>query len=63
MIAPARCPAVASANLHLLRVVRTEMDDPGVAFASATQAEQAGEAPILLRVDTDAGHGSGQPVG
>ncbi len=31
-------------------------------FAAALQAAQAGEAPILLRVDTEAGHGTGKPV-
>jgi prolyl oligopeptidase len=32
-------------------------------FAAALQAAQAGEAPILVRIDTDAGHGVGKPVG
>ena len=32
-------------------------------FAAALQAAQAGEAPVLIRVDTDAGHGVGKPVG
>jgi prolyl oligopeptidase len=31
-------------------------------FAAALQAAQAGEAPIVIRVDTDAGHGLGKPV-
>ena len=31
-------------------------------FAAALQAAQAGDAPILIRVDTDAGHGMGKPV-
>jgi prolyl oligopeptidase len=31
-------------------------------FAAALQAAQAGDAPILVRVDTDAGHGVGKPV-
>ncbi len=31
-------------------------------FAAALQAAQAGEAPILIRIDTDAGHGAGKPV-
>ncbi|MDP9318919.1 MAG: prolyl oligopeptidase family serine peptidase, partial [Actinomycetota bacterium] len=31
-------------------------------FAAALQGAQAGEAPILIRVDTDAGHGLGKPV-
>jgi prolyl oligopeptidase len=31
-------------------------------FAAALQHAQAGEAPILLRVDTAAGHGAGKPV-
>ncbi|HYL39984.1 MAG TPA: prolyl oligopeptidase family serine peptidase, partial [Candidatus Binatus sp.] len=32
-------------------------------FAAALQAAQEGGAPILLRIDTDAGHGVGKPVG
>jgi len=32
-------------------------------FAATLQAAQEGDAPILLRVDTDAGHGAGKPVG
>ncbi len=31
-------------------------------FAAALQAAQAGDAPILIRVDTDAGHGLGKPI-
>jgi prolyl oligopeptidase len=31
-------------------------------FAAALQAAQAGDAPVLIRIDTDAGHGSGKPV-
>jgi prolyl oligopeptidase len=31
-------------------------------FAAALQAAQAGPAPILLRVETQAGHGAGKPV-
>ena len=31
-------------------------------FAAALQAAQAGDAPILIRVDADAGHGMGKPV-
>jgi prolyl oligopeptidase len=31
-------------------------------FAAALQAAQAGEAPVLVRIDTDAGHGVGKPV-
>ncbi len=31
-------------------------------FAAALQAAQAGEDPILIRIDTDAGHGMGKPV-
>jgi prolyl oligopeptidase len=31
-------------------------------FAAALQAAQAGDAPILARIDTDAGHGAGKPV-
>jgi prolyl oligopeptidase len=32
-------------------------------FAAALQHAQAGPAPVLLRVDTSAGHGAGKPVG
>ena len=31
-------------------------------FAAALQRAQAGEAPVLVRIDTDAGHGVGKPV-
>ena len=31
-------------------------------FAAALQAAQGGDAPVLLRVDTSAGHGVGKPV-
>jgi prolyl oligopeptidase len=31
-------------------------------FAAALQAAQAGDADVLIRVDTDAGHGAGKPV-
>ncbi|MGH2416844.1 MAG: prolyl oligopeptidase family serine peptidase [Candidatus Limnocylindria bacterium] len=32
-------------------------------FAAALQAAQGGDAPIIVRIDTDAGHGVGKPVG
>jgi len=31
-------------------------------FAAALQAAQAGDEPILLRIETDAGHGVGKPT-
>lgn len=31
-------------------------------FAAAAQADQAGAAPILIRIDTKAGHGAGKPT-
>ncbi|MEO5987170.1 MAG: prolyl oligopeptidase family serine peptidase [Candidatus Limnocylindria bacterium] len=31
-------------------------------FAAALQAAQGSEAPVLIRIDTDAGHGVGKPV-
>ena len=32
-------------------------------FGAALQAAQAGDGPIIIRIDTDAGHGAGTPVG
>jgi prolyl oligopeptidase len=31
-------------------------------FAATAQADQAGGAPILIRIDTKAGHGAGKPT-
>jgi prolyl oligopeptidase len=31
-------------------------------FATALQAAQAGEAPVLIRIQTKAGHGFGKPT-
>jgi prolyl oligopeptidase len=31
-------------------------------FAAALQAGHAGEAPVLIRIDTKAGHGAGKPT-
>jgi len=31
-------------------------------FTAALQAAQDGDAPVLIRIDTDAGHGMGKPV-
>jgi prolyl oligopeptidase len=31
-------------------------------FAAAAQAAQGGPAPMLIRIDTKAGHGAGKPV-
>ncbi len=31
-------------------------------FAAALQAAQSGDAPVIIRIDTDAGHGLGKPV-
>jgi prolyl oligopeptidase len=31
-------------------------------FAAALQAAQAGSAPVLIRIETDAGHGAGKPT-
>ncbi len=31
-------------------------------FAAALQAAQAADAPVIIRIDTDAGHGPGKPV-
>ena len=31
-------------------------------FAAALQAAHRGDAPVLVRIDTDAGHGVGKPV-
>lgn len=48
-------------------IVTGDHDDrvvPGhsLKFAAALQANQAGDAPILLRVETDTGHGAGKPT-
>ena len=48
-------------------VVTGDHDDrvaPGHSFkfTAALQAAQAGDAPVLIRVETDAGHGLGKPV-
>ncbi|PIE52222.1 hypothetical protein CSA37_07630 [Candidatus Fermentibacteria bacterium] len=32
-------------------------------FAAALQAAQAGNSPLLIRIDINAGHGAGKPVG
>lgn len=32
-------------------------------FAAALQAAQAGAAPVLIRIETSAGHGAGTPTG
>ena len=31
-------------------------------FAAALQAAQAGDAPVLIRIDTRSGHGAGKPT-
>ncbi|MEH6408065.1 MAG: prolyl oligopeptidase family serine peptidase, partial [Leeuwenhoekiella sp.] len=31
-------------------------------FAAELQEKQAGDAPVLIRIETDAGHGAGTPV-
>jgi prolyl oligopeptidase len=48
-------------------ILTADTDDrvaPGMAkkFAARLQAAQAGKAPILIRVETRAGHGAGKPI-
>jgi prolyl oligopeptidase len=31
-------------------------------YAAAAQAAQAGSAPVIIRIDTKAGHGAGKPT-
>ena len=31
-------------------------------YAARLQAAHAGEAPVLIRIETDAGHGAGKPT-
>jgi prolyl oligopeptidase len=51
-------PTIVTTGDHDDRVV------PGHSFkfAAALQAAQAGDAPVVIRIDTDAGHGAGKPV-
>jgi prolyl oligopeptidase len=48
-------------------IVTADHDDrvvPGHSFkfAATMQADQAGTAPVLIRVETKAGHGAGKPI-
>ena len=48
-------------------VLTADTDDrvvPGHSFkfAAALQAKQAGDAPVLIRIETRAGHGAGKPT-
>ena len=57
---------VATAALSVL-VTTADTDDrvvPGHSFkyAAALQAAQAGRAPVLIRIETKAGHGAGKPT-
>ncbi len=58
---------IEGADYPAVLVMTSDHDDrvvPGHSFkyAAAMQAAQGGEAPILLRVETRAGHGAGKPI-
>ena len=49
------------------QVIAADHDDrvvPGHSFkfAATMQADQAGTAPVLIRIETKAGHGAGKPI-
>ena len=59
--------AVAGKEYPAVLVTTADTDDrvvPGHSFkyAAAMQAAQAGDAPVLIRIETRAGHGSGKPT-
>jgi prolyl oligopeptidase len=59
--------AVAGTEYPAVLITTADTDDrvvPGHSFkyAAAMQAAQAGEAPVLIRIETRAGHGSGKPT-
>lgn len=59
--------AVAGTKYPAVLVTTADTDDrvvPGHSFkyAAAMQAAQAGKAPVLIRIETRAGHGSGKPT-
>jgi prolyl oligopeptidase len=59
--------ATAGTEYPAVLVTTADTDDrvvPGHSFkyAAAMQAAQAGDAPVLIRIETRAGHGSGKPT-
>ena len=60
--APTRAQGADSCALPRARTVDTVTNYFGTTVAATLQAAQGGAAPILIRVETRAGHGGGMPT-